>query len=361
MHTANIVLCGYACENKDMSDAKLEAYFFTAIFLITLVLCGYLFYPFLGSLALAIVLASLVAPFYTRVHARIKSENLSAFIVTVLITLAIILPAIGIFFLLLEEIQSITAGLTSDSLNQMPGFVLVMQNKLITILPFLESVDFSEIIKDSFQSVGTNLGGIISGTTSLVFKFFISLIALFYFIKDGKMFLRELIKLSPLEDSEDDAIVKKLNTVSHSLIRGTLVIATLQGLLTGLGFLMFGVPNPVLWGSLAAVSALVPTLGTGIILLPAVIFLFATGSVAAGIGLAAWGTLVVGLLDNILAPKLIGGRSKIHPLFILLSVLGGLATFGIAGFLLGPLVLGFLVALSEIYKVKINEIHKMSV
>ena len=344
-----------------MSDAKLEAYFFTALLLITLVLVGFLFYPFLGSLALAVVLASLVSPFYGRVHARVKNENLAAFLVTAVVTLAIILPAIGIFFLLLDEVRTFTDQLTTQSFTQLPNVILVFQNKLVEYLPILSSINLTEILLSSFQNLGKNLGGIITSTTGLIFKFFIALIALFYFIKDGYKFLQEVVRLSPLQDSEDDAIVQKLNTVSHSLIRGTLVIAAVQGLLTGLGFLIFGVPNPVLWGSLAAVSALVPTLGTGIILLPAIIFLFATGNVAAGVGLTAWGVLVVGLLDNVIGPKLIGGRSKIHPLFILLSVLGGLAVLGISGFLLGPLLLGFLVALSEIYKVKITEIHKRSI
>ena len=347
----------YTC----MSDAKLEAYFFTALLLITLVLVGFLFYPFLGSLALAVVLAALVAPFYSKVHLHIKNESLAALFVTFIVTLAIILPAIGIFFLLLDEVRTLTQQLTTQSLTQLPSILLILQEKLVEVLPVLGSINISELLLSSFQKFGQNLGSIITSTTGLIFRFFIALIALFYFIKDGKRFLQEIVMLSPLEDSEDDAIVQKLNTVAHSLIRGTLVVATIQGLLTGLGFLIFGVPNPVLWGSLAAVSALVPTLGTGIILLPAIIYLFATGSVAAGIGLTAWGILVVGLLDNVLGPRLIGGRSKIHPLFVLLSVLGGLAMFGISGFLLGPLLLGFLVALSEIYKVKINEIHKRSV
>lgn len=343
-----------------MSDAKLEAYFFTALLLITLVIVGFLFYPFLGSLALAVVLASLVMPFYKKVHARIANENLAAFLVTMVVTLAIILPSIGLFFLLLDEVRTLTEQLTSQTFTFLPEMLTRFQDKLVEFLPILSSINFSEILLSSFENFGKNLGGIISSTTGLIFKFFIALIALYYFIKDGKKFLREAVKLSPLRDSEDNAIVHKLNMVSCSLIRGTLVVATLQGLLTGLGFLIFDVPNPVLWGFLAAISALVPTLGTGIILLPAIFFLIATGSVAAGIGLAAWGTLVVGLLDNLLAPKLIGGRSKIHPLFILLAVLGGLAMFGISGFLLGPLILGFLVALSEIYKVKIKEIHNRS-
>ena len=188
-------------------------------------------------------------------------------------------------------------------------------------------------------------------------KFVVAIIALFYFVKDGRSFLSEIVKLSPLKDSEDVMIVRKLDRVTHSLIRGTLVIAVLQGLLVGLGFLVFGVPNPVLWGSLAAIGALIPTVGTGIVTAPAIVFLAFSGHLAEAVGLFAWAMLVVGLVDNIIGPKLIGSAAKIHPLFVLLSVLGGISLFGIAGFLLGPLIFGFLMALAEIYKVKIKEMH----
>jgi predicted PurR-regulated permease PerM len=221
-------------------------------------------------------------------------------------------------------------------------------------------VTFIDIFQDSFRSLGSHFAGAVTNTAGLILKFFVALIALYYFIKDGRQFLDELIKLSPLEDSEDVAIVHRLDKVTHSLIRGTLVIAALQGLFVGLGFTLFGVPNPVLWGAIAAIGALIPMVGTGMVTAPAIIYLFLTGNVAAGIGLLAWSMLLVGLVDNIIGPKLIGNGARIHPLLVLLAVLGGIALFGISGFLLGPLLLGFLMALSEIYKVKVQELHKQA-
>jgi predicted PurR-regulated permease PerM len=343
-----------------MSDAKLEAYFFTAILLAVLTLVGIIFYPFIGSLVLAIVLATLVGPFHARVSVYVKNQSVSAMLVTVAVTLAIIVPAIGLFFLLVDEIKSVTEQLATYQFNLLPSSLSAYQAKIAEFIPFTETVRVSDLLQSTFQYFGTHLGTAVTSTTGFIFRFFISLIALYYFIKDGKKFLQEIVSLSPLSDVEDASIIKKLNTVTHSLIRGTLVIAILQGLLTGFGFLLFGIPNPVLWGSFAAIGALIPTLGTGIVSLPAIIFLFVTGQIVPAIGLTAWATLIVGLVDNIIGPKLIGRGSKIHPLFILISVLGGLAVFGISGFLLGPLTFGFLVALSEIYKVKISEIHKNS-
>lgn len=344
-----------------MSEAKLEAYFFTAILLVALLVVGFLFYPFIGSIALAIVLATLVAPFHTLVLQKVKHKSVSAFLVTVLVTCAIILPAIGLVVLLVDEVRNLTEQLSTYDFSLMPSFVAGYEEQFVEMFPFASSMfDFNTIIQDAFENAGAHLTKAITSGANLLLKFFVALIALYYFIKDGKKFLYEIMKLSPLEDSEDVAIVRKLDKVTHSLIRGTLVIAALQGIFVGVGFLLFGVPNPVLWGSVAAVSALIPTLGTGLVSTPAVIYLFMTGSPIAGIGLIAWSMLIVGLVDNIIGPKLIGNGAKIHPLFILLSVLGGLALFGIAGFLLGPLIFGFLVALSEIYKVKIQELHALS-
>jgi predicted PurR-regulated permease PerM len=344
-----------------MSDAKLEAYFFTAIFLTTLILVGMLFYPFLGSVALAMVLATLTTPFYVFVSKYIKNKNISALIVTMLVSLAIMLPAIGIFYLLVDEMRSISENMSVEKLRWIPSFALEFHARILEAFPFFNSINFSEIFQSFLQNIGAYTANVVTSTTSLLLKFFVALIAFYYFTLDGKKFLREAIKLSPLDNDEDHAIVQKLKLVTYSIVRGTLVVATMQGLLVGIGFLVFGVPNPVLWGSLAAVTALVPTLGTSLVSLPAIIYLFATGHVAAAVGLTAWAILIVGLVDNIISPRLIGQRSQLHPLFVLLSVLGGLSLFGISGFFLGPLVFGFLAALSEIYKIKIREIHNHSV
>ncbi len=340
-----------------MSDAKLEAYFFTALILVVLFVVGILFYPFFGSLALALVLATLVTPFYHHVNKHIKNDGVSAAIVTVVVILAIVIPATGLFFLLLDELNGLVNSLVGYDFSHLPDFLNVYKQKILDVFPLLNSININEILRSFIQGVGSYVTGALTNTAMFVLKFLVALIALFYFIRDGNKFINEIIKLSPLVDREDLAIISKINGVAHSLIRGTLVVALLQGILTGFGFLLFGVPDPILWGSFAAFGALIPTVGTSIVSIPAIIYLFATGQTVAAIGLSAWAMFFVGLIDNFLGPKLIGNGAKIHPLFILLSVLGGVFVFGMSGFLLGPLLFGFLLALSEIYKVKIQEIH----
>ena len=134
-------------------------------------------------------------------------------------------------------------------------------------------------------------------------------------------------------------------------------MALIQGILTAVGFALFGVPNPTLWGSVAAIAALVPSVGTALVLFPAILFLYWSGAALSALGLLLWGATAVGLIDNFLGPKLAGRGMRLHPFLILLSILGGIALFGPIGFLLGPLVLSMLFVLLEIYSV-INKEHE---
>jgi predicted PurR-regulated permease PerM len=141
----------------------------------------------------------------------------------------------------------------------------------------------------------------------------------------------------------------------YSIFAGSIIVALVQGILTGIGFTIFGVPNPALWGSIASVAALIPGVGTALVVVPGILYLFFTGSTGYAIGLLVWGILAVSLIDNFLGPILVNRGVKIHPFLILLSVLGGLIFFGPVGFLLGPIILAFLFALLDIYRSSVRK------
>lgn len=343
-----------------MSEAKLEAYFFTAMFIGVFALVGVILYPFLGEIALAIVLATLVTPVYGALRAYLRHDGCAAFLVVSGVALAVLLPATGIFLLLVQEVQEITRYATTLDPGVLPEFFAYLNTKAHAILPSIPSFDFGALFRGVTGNISALITGAITSAAMVVFSFVITSIALFYFIKDGQLFVNVFFKLSPLTDEEDRQIIHKLHAVTRSLIQGTLVIACLQGILTGIGFLIFDIPNPVLWGSVAAICALIPNIGTSIVALPAIVYLLFSHDFVAATGLVAWSVLLVGLIDNILGPKLIGSRAQIHPLFVLLSVLGGMSVFGVAGFLLGPLVFGLATALFEIYKVKVRELRAAS-
>ena len=178
---------------------------------------------------------------------------------------------------------------------------------------------------------------------------FLFFIALYYLLKDGHKLKAAIVALSPLADADDETIFQKLERAINSVMKGNLLIALVKGALTLAGFAIFGVPAAILWGSVGVIAALIPGIGTAILFAPAILFLFLSGKVFFGVGLIAWGVLVVGLVDNILGPKLLGRGMQLHPLIILLSVLGGIGFFGPIGFLLGPLTMSLLFALLDIY------------
>jgi predicted PurR-regulated permease PerM len=158
-----------------------------------------------------------------------------------------------------------------------------------------------------------------------------------------------VVLVSPFVDSDDEAILNKLHLAINSVFKGNLTIALIQAFMTALGFAIFGVPNFVLWGTLAGICALIPTVGTSLVLIPGIIYLVLNGMGIYALGLLIWSIGAVGLIDNLLGPRLIGKEIAVHPLLVLFSVLGGISFFGPIGFILGPLSASLFLALLEIY------------
>ncbi len=182
-----------------------------------------------------------------------------------------------------------------------------------------------------------------------LFNLLLVAVAFFFFLKDGTRFKESVIRLSPLNETYNHEITEKLEISIRSVLKGTLFIALIQGVLAGIGFLIFGIPNATLWGSIAMIAALIPGAGTGLVVVPGIAYLFFSGKIAAAIGLFIWGAVMVGMVDNVLMSTLYGRGIKIHPLIILFSVLGGLSFFGPTGFLFGPIAVGLLLTLIKIY------------
>ena len=175
------------------------------------------------------------------------------------------------------------------------------------------------------------------------------LFALFYLLRDGNRLKKSLMNISPLADNYDEIIFSKLRRAIRSVVVGSLTVSVIQGVLTGIGFYIFGIPNPALWGSFAVIAALIPGIGTSLIIVPGVLYLFFTGLHLHALGLLIFGVVAVGLIDNYLGPILVNRGVNIHPFIILLSVMGGLIFFGPIGFIAGPLIVALLFALLEVY------------
>lgn len=351
-----------------MTHKTVQTTFFLALLVGTLAVVFFLIQPFVRALILAFTLAIIFHPLYQYIRRIFKNHDSLASLATILIILVLVLlPLIFLSTQVFDEGRdfyfSLVKGNFSDSF--LKDGLLSISNKLFGGNPeiqtrlagFTENLD--QYVKQGLLWLLEHIGVVFSSITRLLFNLFISLIALYYLFKNGSAFKKYIISISPLSDRFDEDIMGRLEATVSSVIKGVIVVAIVQAILAGTGFAIFSVPNPALWGTLAMIAALIPGIGTALVMIPAVLFLFFTGHVGAGIGLAIWGAGIVGMIDNFLSPSLMGRGVKIHPFLILLSVLGGLALFGPLGFLLGPLIFSFLFALLDIYPVLIlHERHE---
>jgi predicted PurR-regulated permease PerM len=341
-----------------MNVVRLQPYFLLALLGGALVLTFFILKPFLGPLILAAVFAVVFYPLYRWVLKIIgeKRRSIAALLVVVMCAACVLIPVSFLGTQVAVEAEQLYSSLAQGSGKAYLEKVLRFGDDLIMrYAPGTPGI--SATVSDNLDAYGKSaltgligyLGSFFSSVAVLALKLFIFFIALYYLLRDGVLLKHKIIALSPLGDTDDRAIFASLKNAVNSVVKGNLTIAVIQGTLTALGFIIFGVPNAALWGSVTAIAALIPGVGTALVLAPGVVYLLITGNTVAGVGLLVWGVFAVGLIDNLLGPKLIGRSSGLHPLLILVSVLGGIVLFGPLGIFLGPLSLSFLIALISIY------------
>lgn len=339
-----------------MVNNRLQLLFFVLFILVVVGINFFIFLPYLTVLFLAFVFAVIFAPLHNYILKFFsRSPTFSALLTTVLVLVIIMGPVFFFGTILIQETSQVYESIKdTQSIDSGTARALSSANSFLS--NFFPNTEISSLKLDLETFVGKGLSWIISHTSSIfsgAIKVFFSLLlmflSLFYFFKDGRKFTDSLIELSPLHDNYDKKIVDKMILAVNSVVRGHLVIGVIQGILTGIGFYLFGIPSPVLWGTLAAVASLIPSIGTSLVIVPGILFLFYSGSMSSALGLLIWGGVAVGLIDNLLGPVLIKRGIHIHPLLILLSALGGVAFFGPIGFLAGPVALALLFALLDIY------------
>lgn len=336
-------------------------HFFTGLLLAVAILAIFIFLPFLTPLVFAVSLAVVFGPVYRfilKTLFRGKEKSTFASLITLaLVAVIVVVPAFFVVNKMYVEIQDMYYYLTEeggrssviDTLNSVSDTV---SNMLFNVYPSMsfDSLNVTEYLQQGLEWAFAHVDTLFTSVGRVLLGIFIAFFALFYFLRDGREFKKQIIALSPLMDTDDELIFRKLEQAVYSIVGGSLIVSVIQGILTGIGFALFHVPDPTVWGGVAAVAALIPGVGTALVIVPGILYLFFSGSTGLAIGLLVWGLLAVGLIDNLLGPVLMNRGIKIHPFIILLSVLGGLTFFGLVGFILGPLIFAFLFALLEIYK-----------
>ena len=312
--------------------------------------------PFFYPLFWAAILASIFYPLYKWINSKLKVPNLSSTLILTLIFTIIVLPMIGIGTLVVGEAVELygTAANNSGTINENIQNVLqwVRQDPYTTQFNIDQSFVTQKVV-ELYQSITSFLldSARVITQNSIVFTamFFIMFYALFFFVRDGEKILKGLMHLCPLGDHYETILYNKFTSTVRATIKGGLIVGLLQGTLGWAMFAVVGIQGSLIWGLMMVLLATIPGIGAYFIWLPAAIVMLITGHITAGIGMILFGTLVIGTIDNFLRPILVGKDSELHPLLVLFSTLGGIVTFGISGFIIGPVIASLLLSFWEMY------------
>lgn len=327
----------------------LEKYFFFGLLLTVIIFTIFIFRPFLSVLVLGASLSVILYPIYRWLKHKVTRgiEWLASLITVILFIIILCGPLFLIGVLVFHQVNSLYHSITDGGTSI---FINRIADSINQILPAGIQFDARAKAVEILATVSQNISQIFTTTLSTLFSLLLIFLSIFYFLKDGKKWREALILLSPLSHGDDQKILTKLRDAVNGVIKGYLIIGVVQGTLMGIGLAIFGVPSPALWGLLTAVASLIPTVGTALISVPAILYLFAIGNTPSAIGLMIWSGVIVGTVDNFLNPVVIGKQTNVPPLLILFSVLGGVVLMGAIGILVGPLTLSFLYVLVSLYR-----------
>jgi predicted PurR-regulated permease PerM len=315
---------------------------------------------FLVALLLAAVTAGLLYPAQRWLTHLFRGRSGTAAICLLLLTLlAIVLPLAGLTGVVAAEAVHITGQIrpwvqqfaTRDlpAVEELPGWA---QHGALMLEPYRDSLlqKAAEVASSLGGWLVANVSTVTQGTIGFLLSLFIMTYALYYFLVDGERLVAALKSHLPLSAADRDLVVDRGLAVTRASLKGILIVGALQGFLVGLSFAVAGLSGAVFWGTLVFVLSAIPGLGAPIVWVPAAIYLAVTGAFGAAIGLALWGALVVGLVDNILRPLIVGRDAKLPDVVVLVAILGGIITFGMIGLILGPIIAAVLDTLLGIYR-----------
>jgi predicted PurR-regulated permease PerM len=322
--------------------------------------CWLLARPFFGALTWAGVLALLTHPIHRWIGAHVTRRNLAAGLALAVVTLAIVIPVVVVGAAVIREANKGARMLSTGELRARWDGLKRANPRLSPVLDRIEGeLGIGATTSAGATADGTAAEGGPDGRRGVLFKtvragteFLVTLLALFFFFRDSEAAKDAVRDLLPMTRRRADRVLRRVADTVWATAYGTLVVAGIQGLLGGLMFWWLGLPAPVLWGVAMGLLALVPVLGAFVVWVPAAVFLALEGSWGKALLLAAWGAIVIGLVDNLLYPALVGGRLRLHTLVVFIAMVGGLSAFGAAGLFLGPALVTFALELRRVWRVR---------
>lgn len=335
-------------------------YTITSIFLVLLL--GYLTYqilnPFLNSIAWAVVFSIVFYPVYVFILRYLRFKVVASTVTLLIIILIILGPITYLSFILIDEIRDTVKTINEGSLDSIKDIFAnpKIRNLIgeIQSLTGMEGLDIGEIIKVNIKKISTvvtnSLSTGITNIAGVFIDFIFMLFAVFFLLKDGPGFLMRIRDYLPFSEDDKNRLISKVKDMIISTVYGGVIVALIQGIIGGTAFYFLGIKSPVLWGASISVMSFLPLLGTFSIWGPMTGYLFIQGNYVKGITLLLIGFLGISMVDNILKPIIISGRTKMPTLAVFFSVLGGIKLFGFIGFIMGPLVLALFVSVFEIFR-----------
>ncbi|NTX15100.1 AI-2E family transporter [Myxococcus sp. CA056] len=335
---------------------------FTGLILLSIVLLALVIQPFAKGIFLAAVLAGAFYGLHSRLTRKLRGrKNISAGLICTMVVLALLLPLGGLTAFVVAEVSSgaqfVTKTVQQEGVEglvqKLPGPVRKGVESLMERLP-MEEAHLDEKIQEQVSSQGGTAAravtGAVAATGSIAFQTVMMLIALFFLLTDGRELVQWIESVSPLRRGETLEIMREFRSVSGAVLLSSLATAGVQAFAALIGFLLAGVPAPLFFAGVAFFLALIPAVGAALVVLVAAALMFFSGHPWAALFLAIWGTVVVGLVDNIVKPLLAKRGMHQHGAIVFFSLLGGLAAFGTVGLLLGPLIVAFFLALVRIHE-----------
>jgi predicted PurR-regulated permease PerM len=328
------------------------------LFLFTLgilIVCALLLYPFFTAIVGAIVLAVITQRPYDWLATKIKNRSASSALALILVILAIIVPS----FFLVQDLGQQALGAVSalrNDVNQQKVTDFIADHPALAsrIQVVSDSVDIDRAAQTTAAYLGRKFAGLLGNSFGVITQLVVMLFILFFLFRDRELALGVLRSHLPLRDQETNELLNRVGDTIYATALGRLVVAGVQGILAGLAYWVLGVPGVILWGFMTGLLAMVPAFGAFLVWGPIAVYLGLTGHWGKAALLAIWGGVIVSTIDNFLYPILVGTQMRAHTVTILISILGGIALFGITGVILGPVIFTIAATLLAFWRTRTN-------
>jgi predicted PurR-regulated permease PerM len=324
-----------------------------AVLLAALYVCWLMFQPFFNVLLWAAVLCVVFYPMHRRILLRTRKPTLAAACSTLLVILFILLPVTLVTIAVVRELGGAAAAFQASDhtwSNSVPPRVLRLIDKAGQYVD-IDRESARKFIAERMQTWGTALAAstlvVVGGAVGAIAQTLLVIFTLFYFFRDGDRIRNAAYEMVPLERVQWRDIIERTKEVVGATVYGVLAISAIQGVLGTFIFWALSLPSPLLWGVVMFFLSMIPMAGAFLVWMPAAEFLALTGAYTKAVILVVWGVVVIGSIDNVLSPRLVGRRASLHELLIFFAVLGGLQVFGVLGLVLGPVVVAMTLALIE--------------